>query len=284
MYIYLNGEIVEDSEARISPFDYGYLYGIGFFETLRIYHGHPFLLDDHLDRINKALQDLNIDYTFEKNDVLEIIHQLLERNQWKNASIRINLSAGEGEAALRTLHFTKPTVLIYGSSLPQAGVELQQKKARILSVKRSSPEGHERWKSHHFMNNLIAKQEINDPSTEGIFMTADGFVAEGITSNLFWVKEKIVHTPSLDTGILNGITRQYVMSLCEKLGIPVKEGRYTQKDLLNADECFLTNSVQEITAVRTIDDTSFPGDTGEVTTELFRYYQQDRERRWSRRP
>lgn len=283
MYIYLNGDIVEDKDAKISPFDYGYLYGIGLFETIRIYEKHPFLLDDHLDRINNALHELNFDFAFRKSEVLSIIEQLLERNDWENASIRLNISGGVGEPALRTLTFNEPTILVYGSSLPKPGEELRQKDARILSIKRNSPEGAERWKSHHFMNNLLAKQEVADPSIEGIFLSAENHIAEGVTSNVFWVKGETVFTPSIETGILNGITRQYVMTLCEKLGIQVEKGRFKRQDLLEADECFVTNSIQEITAIRSIEGNSFSGSDGIITRELFSNYVQDRLKRWTRR-
>ena len=283
MYIYLNGDIVEEKDAKISPLDYGYLYGIGLFETFRVYEGHPFLLDDHLERINNALTELNFNWKFHKVEVIEIIDQLLHINGWKNASIRLNISAGKGEPALRTLEFNEPTVLVYAGPLPESTNTLIEKKAQFLKTRRNSPEGIERWKSHQFMNNLLAKQEINDPTIEGIFLNTDNEVAEGITSNIFWVKGNTVYTPTIKTGILNGITRQYVLSLCEKLHIPFKDGRFTQLDVMGADEVFVTNSVQEIIAIQEIEDTSFTGCKGKVTTELFHNYKLDRTTRWTRK-
>ncbi|MCF6139651.1 aminodeoxychorismate lyase [Pseudalkalibacillus berkeleyi] len=283
MYIYLNGDIVDERAAKISPFDYGYLYGIGLFETFRVYNGHPFLLDDHLERINHSLQELNIKWTFQRAEVLEIVEQLLESNHWRNASIRLNISAGKGEAGLRSLSFDQPTILVYGGALPEAGETLQEKHAQILSTTRNSPEGYERWKSHHFMNNLLAKQELNDPSVEGIFLNEKGYVAEGITSNVFWVRDSVLYTPSIHTGILNGITRQYVLSLCEKIRQPVKVGEFIQEDLMEADEVFVTNSVQEIVGIKSLGDLQLPGKNGDVTNALFSEYVQGRMNTWTRR-
>ncbi|WP_349409089.1 aminodeoxychorismate lyase [Pseudalkalibacillus sp. SCS-8] len=282
MFIYLNGDIVKDKEAAISPFDYGYLYGIGFFESFRIYDGHPFLLDDHLDRLNKALQEVHINQRFTRASMQSIIERLLNVNGWQHASFRLSVTAGKGEPALRTLAFEEPTILVYGGPLPEAPMELQEKKASVLTIRRNSPEGSERWKSHHFLNNLLAKQEIGNPAVEGIFLDQFGHVAEGITSNIFWVKGNTVYTPSVDTGILNGITRQYVLSLCEKRGITVEIGRYPLSALLEAEEIFMTNSVQEITGIHEVDGSSFPGKAGQITNELFKHYTQDRNELWTR--
>ncbi|WP_261134746.1 aminodeoxychorismate lyase [Bacillus sp. Marseille-Q3570] len=276
MYIYLNGEFIKDTEASISPFDYGYLYGIGVFETFRIYEGHPFLLNEHLERMNNALHDLNIRKVTGNAEIESIIDQLLQLNGWTNASIRLNISAGNGAPALKTLEFKDPTIMVYGGELADAPVTLQEKEAKVLRIPRNTPEGQIRLKSHHFLNNLLAKQELQDPAIEGIFLTDEGFVAEGITSNIFWMKENTLYTPVIDTGILNGITRQYVLSLCDKLGISVQVGKFKKEELLQAEECFITNSIQEIIAISRIDDTTFTGKSGNVTNELFSFYKKDR--------
>ncbi|WP_408008902.1 aminodeoxychorismate lyase [Pseudalkalibacillus sp. A8] len=276
MYIYLNGDYVKDTEAAISPFDYGYLYGIGVFETFRIYNGCPFLLEDHLERMNNALGNMAIRKTVEKKEVENIISQLLQLNRWINASIRLNISAGKGAPALRTLEFAEPTLMVYGGALSEAPETVQNKEAKVLTIRRNTPEGHIRWKSHHFLNNLLAKQELDDPAIEGIFLTNEGYVAEGVTSNLFWRKDETLYTPSVDTGILNGITRQYVLTLCKRLGIHVQTGKFKKDHLLEADECFMTNSVQEIIAIDKIDDKTFRGKNRRITNELFDCYKADR--------
>lgn len=205
MFIYLNGDLVRKEDAVISPFDHGFLYGMGLFETIRVYNGHPFLLDDHLQRLNNSLEVLNIKTRYTRDEILEILHPLLKINELTDAYVRLNVSAGIGEIGLQTEPYVHPNLIIFAKPLPPAK-GLQEKKSVILQLKRNTPEGFERLKSHHYLNNILAKREIGDhPECEGIFLTEDGYLAEGIVSNLFWIKDQKLYTPALETGILDGI-------------------------------------------------------------------------------
>src|SRR5699024_10840268 len=103
-----------------------------------------------------------------------------------------------------------------------------EKQGVILQIRRNTPEGTVRLKSHHYLNNILGKREIgSDSMKEGIFLTKEGYVAEGIVSNIFFVKDKKVYTPSLETGILPGVTRRFILSLLRKLSLPYQEGLYT---------------------------------------------------------
>ncbi|KEZ49658.1 aminodeoxychorismate lyase [Metabacillus indicus] len=278
MYIYLNSEFIQAEDARISPFDHGYLYGLGVFETFRVYKGHPFLLNDHMSRLQKAMRELNIQLDDSSLNIEEVIQRLLLLNdlQDEDVSVRLNVSAGDGGLMFGALEYREPTVMMFMRKLPELPADLE-KRGVLLSVPRNTPEGKERIKSHHYLNNVLAKREAgNDPSVEGIFLTKDGFVAEGIVSNLFWVKDECVYTPSLDTGILNGITRQFVIRCLEKEGMRWVEGRFTADELLQADEVFAVNSVQEIIPLKEIGSSVFSGKNGAVTQTLKRIYKQSR--------
>ncbi|HZG73811.1 MAG TPA: aminotransferase class IV, partial [Chondromyces sp.] len=158
-----------------------------------------------------------------------------------------------------------------------------EKEGVILKLKRNTPETADRLKSHHYLNNIAAKREIGmDPNKEGIFLTEDGYIAEGIVSNLFWVKKGQLFTPAVGTGILNGITRQFIISLCSKLNIPVKEGYFTLNELLDAEEAFFTNSIQEIVKVKRIGNKDFLEENG-LIKRLFKEYRKGTGRLWSRR-
>jgi 4-amino-4-deoxychorismate lyase len=273
MYIYLNGNIIKREEAMISPFDHGYMYGIGLFETFRTYNGHPFLLDDHLVRLNKGLEDLNIEYRCEREEVISILNQLLKMNSLQEAYVRLNVSAGVGDVGLQVEPYSEPTVIMYVKPLPS--LKQKEKEGVLLETRRNSPEGRRRLKSHHYLNNILAKQEIgSDPSKEGIFLTKDGYIAEGIVSNVFFVKGDTVYTPSLETGILDGVTRQLILSLLEKLGVKVEEGLFTMEDLLESDEVFVTNSVQEIMPITKIGNRLYPKKDHTLTYRLQTIYKQ----------
>jgi 4-amino-4-deoxychorismate lyase len=282
MYIYVNGDIVRKEDAVISPFDHGYMYGLGLFETFRIYNGHPFLLDDHLERLNAGLRALLIAKQFTRGEVTVILEQLLEVNKLTNAYVRWNVSAGIGELGLNTDPYENPTVICYMKPIEGAAASIE-KEAVILNTRRNTPEGDHRLKSHHYLNCILGKREIGkDPRLEGIFLTKDDYVAEGIVSNIFWVKEETIYTPSVQTGILNGITRQFVITLAKKIGFEVVEGLFTKMDLLSSDEVFITNSIQEIVPIRQIDGAQFPGKEGAISQIFMNKYAEYRHVLWSR--
>ncbi|MEH7084209.1 aminodeoxychorismate lyase [Neobacillus drentensis] len=281
MVIYINGQFLTKEEAVLSPFDHGFLYGMGLFETFRVYDGHPFLLDDHLERLNQGLEVLNINYRFEREETNDILQELLKVNHLNNAYLRLNVSAGIGDIGLQVEPYTKPNILFFPKPLPQAG-DLTEKKAVLLELKRNSPEGSERLKSHHFMNNILAKREIGHAAdTEGIFLNERGDIAEGIVSNIFWVKGNVVYTPSVQTGILNGITRQFVSELAKKHNLSVEEGLYSLEHSLEADEMFVTNSIQEIVPISTFEGHEFPGKRGQIVQLLHREYRHYCKSLWS---
>jgi 4-amino-4-deoxychorismate lyase len=273
MFVYLNGRLVPKEEALISAYDHGYLYGVGLFETFRVYDGHIFLLDDHLQRLNDGLSSLLIEKSFTKEEVEGAISQLLKANGFQNAYIRLNVSAGLGEIGLTVDPYIEPTVIIYSKPLPPPGSEIFEKRAQLLKIARNTPEGTYRLKSHHFLNNILAKREIgNRMDVEGIFLTAEGYLAEGVVSNLFWVKDRTVFTPSIKTGILNGITRQFVIQLVEQKGMNVEEGFFKPEVLNDVDELFITNSIQEVVGISQWNEQVYPGKEGSLTVYLHEQY------------
>ncbi|ADI25141.1 MULTISPECIES: aminodeoxychorismate lyase [unclassified Geobacillus] len=282
MYVYINGAVVPREEAQLSAFDHGFLYGLGLFETFRTYSGHPFLLDDHLARLNKGLSELHIERQFGRAEVVAIIEQLLEANGLRDAYVRFNVSAGVGDLGLPIERYRNPTVIVYMKPLPPP-VPPEGKEGVVLAARRNSPEGNERLKSHHYLNNMIGKWELGHrPHAEGIFLNSDGAVAEGIVSNIFWVKDGIVYTPAPAVGILNGITRQFIIALLKQLRIPVEEGVYPLSHLLQADEAFITNSVQEIVPLCRIGHCVYQGKNGPVVRALQHHYRRLTHRLWTR--
>lgn len=270
MYIYLNGQIVSGEEAKISVFDHGFMYGLGLFETFRVYQGHPFLLDDHLQRLRTSLEELRINWAMTNDQVYEILNELLVKNNLQDAYIRLNVSAGNEGLGLMTEPYHQPTTIIYIKALPPMDPE---KKGVILQTIRNTPEGSERLKSHHYLNNILGKREIGRAvDREGIFLTKEGYIAEGVVSNIFWVKHGIVYTPSTQTGILNGITRKFILKLLKLNGIPYEEGFYNLEELLTSEEVFVTNSIQEIVSLTQVNDTMFPGKKGKIVNLLISDY------------
>ncbi|MCY8825176.1 aminodeoxychorismate lyase [Bacillus atrophaeus] len=276
--IYLNGQFIEEKEASLSPFDHGFLYGIGVFETFRLYEGRPFLIEWHLERLERAAKDLQIKHRITKEELTDMVDNLLRLNHIEdgNARVRLNISAGVSTKGFTAQTYENPTVLCFVNPLNPENLPVQ-KEGKVLTIRRNTPEGQYRLKSHHYLNNMYAKQELgNDPRYEGIFLTEDGAVAEGIISNIFWSIGKCIYTPSLDTGILDGVTRRFVIEKMEKLGAEVKTGRFRLESLLTADEAWITNSVLEIVPFSKIEEAAFPGVSGEMTAFLQELYTNDR--------
>nr|WP_206699653.1 aminodeoxychorismate lyase [Bacillus atrophaeus] len=274
----MNGQFIEEKEASLSPFDHGFLYGIGVFETFRLYEGRPFLIEWHLERLERAAKDLQIKHRITKEELTDMVDNLLRLNHIEdgNARVRLNISAGVSTKGFTAQTYENPTVLCFVNPLNPENLPVQ-KEGKVLTIRRNTPEGQYRLKSHHYLNNMYAKQELgNDPRYEGIFLTEDCAVAEGIISNIFWSKGKCIYTPSLDTGILDGVTRRFVIEKMEKLGAEVKTGRFRLESLLTADEAWMTNSVLEIVPFSKIEEAAFPGVSGEMTAFLQELYTNDR--------
>lgn len=272
MICWMNGKYVENTELAVSPTDHGYLYGLGFFETFRTYNDHPFLWDEHCARIQKALEEYRITmpYTFE--ELWGVIIELNRRNGQTDGYFRLNISAGEGGVGLGNTSYPNPNVIIFRKELPTVS-RGSEKKAVWLHTIRNSPEQEIRYKSHHYANNVRARLELPSlKNVEGFFVNAEGYVAEGITSNIFWVINNELYTPSISTGILPGITRQHVFNLADEAGLCIHEGEYKPQDLENAEECFITTSIQELIPIRVLGEKSFLGNEGVIYRHLHSMY------------
>lgn len=275
MYVWMNGSYMHQSELLISPFDHGFLYGLGFFETFRTYEGKAIFLKEHYTRLQKALHAFRIRMPYSCEEINMIVQKLNELNGGSDGYFRLNVSAGNHEIGLGQTSYDKPNVIMFRKELPPYNSN-NEKKALIVSTPRNLPEdGRNRFKSHHYGNNVYARFEIeNLAKEEGIMLTKEGFVAEGITSNVFWVKDKVLYTPQLELGILSGITRENVIQLSKQYGIEVNEGVFYVESLLGADECFITTAVQQIVPIYSIGERSFPGVQGEITRLLQKAYHQ----------
>ena len=264
-YVSLNGQVIATDQAVVSVMDHGFLYGMGLFETFRTYNGQPFLLNQHLSRLANSCESLRIMWNESVDHVQNQIRDLMYANELTEAYIRYTISAGTDILGLPSGAYEQPNIIIYAKSLPPARPDSMSlidhlyshsKSLRRLHTLRNTPEGDIRFKSLHYMNSILGKRELmqyqDQPSTavEGLMLTKEKHIAEGIVSNLFFVKNQQLYTPAIDTGILPGITRAFVIQLAMAAGIVVHEGHYTWEHLLEADEIFLTNSVQEIVPVK----------------------------------
>ncbi len=282
MYVYLNGSIINNKEAKVSVEDRGFLLGDGLFETIRAYNGKPFLLKAHLQRLYSGLERLSITIRETEEELSGIVKRLLELNSLKDAYIRITVTRGLCSRGISTTDCTEPTVCIVVKGFNPPDERLYREGVQLCFVQRPNlriPEDAD-IKSLSFLNYILARTEVERKGAfEGIMLNLSGHLTECTTSNIFFVKDGIFFTPAVETGILKGITRQTVISLLKQNGYSVVEGRFLSDDLLEADEVFITNSLIEILPVSGIEDRKFktPANTLKlhslyrelITTECF---------------
>ena len=272
MWAWMNGEFIKADELRISPFDHGFLYGLGFFETFRTYGGQTFLLDEHLKRMQKALDEFRLGVDLNALGIATIVQELNNRSNEEDGYFRLNVSAGVHDIGLAPSVYEKPTVILFRKPLPPIS-RGKEKSAVWLETRRNTPESEARHKSHHYANNVRARYELPSlAEQEGFFLTVDGYVAEGITSNIFWVQQGTLYTPSLETGILAGTTREWVLREAATVGLRVYEGLYERETVESADEVFVTNAVQEIVPIKQLGSSLYAGKDGEVYSILHKRY------------
>lgn len=286
MMVGYNGSVIEAEKAVVGVFDHGFLYGLGLFETFRTYGGHPHLLDRHLRRLAEGCQALQIAYTPHEHEIRDWLAQVMEANDLTDAYVRMTVSAGEEGLGLPTGAYGRPNVWLLVKELPVTppSVYEQGRELRLLQTVRNTPEGDIRLKSLHYMNNIIAKQELlranASTGAEGLLLTKEGYLSEGIVSNLFFVRHDRVCTPSLDAGILPGITRERVMELAAAAGYRVEEGLYRWGDLMEAEEVWITSSIQELIPITTLIDSNGnscrvgSGQAGRIHHQLLTSYRQ----------
>ncbi|MDG0873075.1 aminotransferase class IV [Paenibacillus thiaminolyticus] len=256
-----NGELVPSHQAAVSVMDHGFLYGMSLFETMRTYDGRPFLLERHLNRLAGACEELGIRWTEGAEQAEAHIRAVMAANHLEEAYVRYTVSAGENGFGLPGGDYASPVTIVLVKPLPDVPDALYAdgKPLQRLRLARNRPEGNRRFKSGHYMNNILAKRELAGYESaalgaEGFMLTAEGWLAEGIVSNLFFLTGRRLCTPNLATGILPGITRGAVLELAADCGLAAEEGLYRWDDLLEADEIFITTSVQELVPITSLWD------------------------------
>ena len=283
MWIFLNDRFVGKEQARISVFDHGFLYGDGVYETLRAYQGRIFLLDRHLARLRRSCELISLALPVKDDHWRPIISEILIRNGLEDAGIRLTISRGEGQLGIDPGLCVRPTVVVmakplvpYSARMREQGVRLQLVSVRRNPSSAQSPQ----IKSLSFLNNILAKQEaVQAGAYDALMLNMDGHLTECTTSNIFFVSNRRLHTPSVACGILEGITREVVIELAGGLGIQVEEGAYAAEEVLQADECFMTNTGLEVMGVSHIGEHPIgQGKGGPMTMELWGAFQKNLER------
>jgi len=258
---------------NLSIQDRGFLYGDGVFESLRTYNGKPFLLDEHLKRLYKALKIIRIKPPLSTKQLKTKLLKELKDNKFKESYIKIIITRGEAkEHGLDPKKSgKKPTLIILVENLKEK--KLKPWKAIISSIiKPENPTSI--IKSLCYLDNILAKMEATrSGANEAFLLDQNGYLAEGTISNIFIVKFDTIFTPSLNSPILAGVTRKLVIKLAKQSAFKVVEKDLNPKDLYTADECFVTFSSQGIVPIVKIWNKRIgKGKPGYVTEALIKHY------------
>jgi branched-chain amino acid aminotransferase len=277
MYVYLNGKVLPAKDALISVFDHGFLYGDGIYETMRVYDGVVFKLDEHLQRLFRSASLIGLTISQDMDHLKIAIYETLIANALRNAYIRLTVSRGKGSIGLDPDLCPEPTIVIFVQDLREYPKEYYRNGLNlIISETRRNLKAaiNPQIKSLSFLNNVLAKIEAKKKNAyEAIMLNAYGNLTEGTVSNLFFHKDNLLCTPSIDCGILDGITRGLVIELAKSEGLKVKEGKFTKKDIYTAEEVFVTNTTMEVMPVSGVDDRRYA--VGSVAKTLRRIYRQE---------
>jgi len=277
LIIYLDGQYVEEENAKVSVFDHGLLYGDGVFEGIRAYHGFVFKLKEHIDRLYQGAHTIGLRINETPEEMAQVVVETCRRNNLTDAYIRLVVTRGKGDLGLDPNKCPKSTTFCIAATIKLYPEELYQKGMGVVTVatRRNIAEAcNPRVKSLNYLNNIYAKMEANLAGAgEGIMLNNEGYVAEATGDNVFYVKNGVLITPPIYAGLLEGVTRNCVMELARKRGIEVKETLFTRMDLYTADECFLTGTAAEVIPVVKYDGRVIgKGEPGEITKMLIEDY------------
>src|SRR3954447_4015246 len=275
--VYIGGKYFDKADAKISVYDHGLLYGDGVFEGIRAYSGRVFRLPRHVDRLYDSARSIHLQIPISKGEMSRAILETLAANRLTDAYIRLIVTRGAGSLGLDPRKTTDPQVIIITDSISLYPAELYEHGLKIITAgtMRNHPAAlNPRVKSLNYLNSILAKVEAtNAGCLEALMLNHKGEVAECTGDNIFIVRRGELHTPALDSGILEGITRDAVLELARTAGTTVVERTMDRHDIYTADECFLTGTAAEVIPVVECDGRTIgSGKPGPMTLDLRRRF------------
>lgn len=274
----VNGRIAGERDAVISVFDHGFLYGDGVYETCRTYNGRPFLFDRHLRRLRVSAERIRLRLPLSDNELLaRIFDTMAAASLPGEAYVRLLVTRGIGDLSYDPTVCPEPSVVIIVKPLVEPPPEAFERGVRIVlvSILRNHPGALDPLiKSNNLLNNALAMQEaLRHGGYEALMRNYRGELAECSQSNFFLVRDGVVLTPSLDAGLLDGITRDVILEIGPEAGTPVRETVILESDLDTADEAFITSTTRELLPVVLVDERVIgAGVPGPITFTLLQAY------------
>ncbi len=249
MYICYNYEIIKGERIKISPMNKGLLYGHGLFETIKVLNSKMFFYEEHMERMEAGCRLINLDFNIDVATLEKTCHNLIVKNNIEKGSIRITIIKSEPENII---------LITTAQNKYSDGDYIKGFKVCISNIKRNPYSPLVRVKSNNYLENILAREEaIKAGFKEAVFLNNDDIICEGTISNIFFVKDNQIFTPSIECGLLPGIIRKKVIEICENLNKDISIGKFVREDLFRADEIFITNSLLDIMPVSMLESKEF---------------------------
>jgi branched-chain amino acid aminotransferase len=275
--INFNGIIQDD--ACISVFDHGFLFGDSVYEVVSTKENKPVFLAEHLDRLKNSAEKICLKIPQSDAWFEDQINRTLSAADNNESYVRIVVTRGVGEIDIDPLTCTQANIVIFVTTGKEYPIENYQNGIRVavVSVERNPREALDPGiKTGNYLNNILAKMEANKlGAKDALMLSGQGYITECTTSNFFFVLEGRIHTPSLESGILPGITRVMILKIARENGLLVEEGKWPLEVLDKADEMFLTGTLKKVMPVTQLDNRMIgDGKPGPVTRKIMRLYQE----------
>lgn len=260
MYVSINGKLVLKKDANIPIISKGFMFGHGLFETIKIHHGKPIFIEEHLNRLKDSSKKIGIEVEESFNDIKKRCKELISANNLSFGAVKILYTKDlEGYTLVISTRETSYTHDKYEKGFSLCFSDVKRNPHSILTY----------IKSNNYLENILAREKaVNKGFDEVVFLNVYNKICEGCISNIFFIKNKKIYTPSIDFGILPGIMRDKIIKLINKLGYDIIVSEFEKDDLLQADEVFITNSLMDIMPVSKIEDKKFDLCNNEITQLL----------------
>lgn len=271
MICYLNGSYVKESDAKVSAFDRGFLFGDGIYEVVPVVGGKVFDVEGFWERFLRSLNEISLKAPASKDEILEIFRNLLEKNKLNEGGIYLQITRG---AAKRQFEFLKLEQTFFAYSYEAKVIDNPLAKTGIKVISTEDI----RWKrkdikSISLLAQCIAKNEAVKQGAYEAFMVEDGFVTEGASSTAYIVKNNTIITAPLSSPILPGVRRKNLVQIAKKLGLNFQERHFSIEEVKNADEAFITAATLLVLPVVNIDGVDINGaNIGPITKALRKEY------------
>jgi branched-chain amino acid aminotransferase len=273
----INGVITPIEDGKISVLDHGFLFGDSIYETMRTYEGKPFLFSRHFARLERSAQSVYLDLSWTRDKTRAEVLRTIEAAGPGEHRIRVTITRGTGGIAPDPDTCETPNVVIFSTPFHEPPTHIYEKGVDVIisSFYRSRQLGEA--KTGNLLRAVLAMREAKAANAfEAITLTAEGKISDGITCNLWFVQGNRLLTPSIESGILEGITRAVVLDLARKQGLTIVEAIIDIEEVEKSNEVFLTSSTREIVPiVRVAGKPVGDGKPGPVFRKLLDAYRRD---------